>query len=148
MESANNVSSCYGTCFDNYFLMLLIFYSFLVIISISAGKVQIYDRYKDFFQIFGYITLFLFLNLSFKKYINYFLRTLITVIVLYNSIFFFDKFLEMRSLTYDYDLSIDKAIKDYNDKAVLISEKNLHPKATRFPLLIMTATDNKLFLKN
>mgnify|MGYP001185670671 CR=1 FL=1 len=133
---------------NNYFLMLLIFYSFLVIISISAGKVQIYDRYKDFFQIFGYITLFLFLNLSFKKYINYFLRTLITVIVLYNSIFFFDKFLEMRSLTYDYDLSIDKAIKDYNDKAVLISEKNLHPKATRFPLLIMTATDNKLFLKN
>ena len=51
----------------------------------------------------------------------------------------------MRSLTYDYDLSIDKAIKDYNDKKVLISDKNLHPKAIRFPLLIMTATDNKLF---
>ena len=55
---------------NNYFLMLLIVYSFLIIISISIGKVQIYDRYKDFFQIFGYITFFLFLNLSFKKYIN------------------------------------------------------------------------------
>ena len=130
---------------NNYFLMLLIAYSFLIIISISIGKVQIYDRYKDFFQIFGYITFFLFLNLSFKKYINYFLITLITIIVLYNSAFFIDKYLEMRSLTYDYDISIDKAIKDYNDKKVLISDKNLHPKASRFPLLIMTATDNKLF---
>ena len=54
----------------------------------------------------------------------------------------------MKSITNDYDLSIDKAIKDYNEKEILISEKNLHPKATRFPLLIMTATDNKLFLKN
>ena len=125
--------------------MLLIVYSFLIIISISTGKVQIYDRYKDFFQIFGYITFFLFLNLSFKKYINYFLITLTTVIVLYNSTFFIDKYLEMRSLTYDYDLSIDKAIKEYKEKKVLISDKNLHPKATRFPLLIMTATDNKLF---
>ena len=130
---------------NNYFLMLLIVYSFLIIISISIGKVQIYDRYKDFFQIFGYITFFLFLNLSFKKYINYFLITLTTIIVLYNSTFFIDKYLEMRSLTYDYDLSIEKAIKEYNEKKVLISDKNLHPKATRFPLLIMTATDNKLF---
>ena len=130
---------------NNYFLMLLIAYSFLIIISISIGKVQIYDRYKDFFQIFGYITFFLFLNLSFKKYINYFLITLTTIIVLYNSTFFIDKYLEMRSLTYDYDLSIEKAIKEYNEKKVLISDKNLHPKATRFPLLIMTATDNKLF---
>ena len=130
---------------NNYFLMLLIVYSFLIIISISIGKVQIYDRYKDFFQIFGYITFFLFLNLSFKKYINYFLITLTTIIVLYNSTFFIDKYLEMRSLTYDYDLSIEKAIKEYNEKKVLISDKNLHPKASRFPLLIMTATDNKLF---
>ena len=130
---------------NNYFLLLLIIYSGLTIISISAGKVQIYDRYKDFFQISGYISLFLFINLPIKNYINKFLGTLITIVILYNSIFFVDKFTEMRAETYDYDLSIDKAISEYRNNGILISEKNLHPKATRFPLLIMTAIDNKLF---
>ena len=32
----------------NYFLLLLVIYSCLTIVSISVGKVQIYDRYKDF----------------------------------------------------------------------------------------------------
>ena len=53
--------------------------------------------------------------------------------------------MEMRAETYDYDLSIDKAISEYKNNGILISEKNMHPKATRFPLLIMTAIDNKLF---
>ena len=130
---------------NNYFLLLLVIYSCLTIVSISLGKVQIYDRYKDFFQISGYISLYLFISLPIKNYINKFLGTLITIVILYNSIFFVDKFIEMRAETYDYDLSIDKAISEYKNNDTLILEKNLHPKARRFPLLIMTAIDNKLF---
>ena len=130
---------------NNYFLLLLVIYSSLTIISISIGKVQIYDRYKDFFQIAGYISLYLFISLSIKNYINKFLGVLITIVVLYNSIFFVDKFMEMRTETYDYDLSINKAISEYKNNDLLILEKNVHPKAARFPLLIMTAIDNKLF---
>ena len=130
---------------NNYFLLLLVIYSCLTIVSISVGKVQIYDRYKDFFQISGYISLYLFISLPIKNYINKFLGTLITIVILYNSIFFVDKFMEMRAETYDYDLSIDKAISEYKNNDMLILEKNLHPKARRFPLLIMTAIDNKLF---
>ena len=129
----------------NYFFILLIIFSFLTVMSISIGKVQIYDRYKDFFQIFGFLTLFLYLNLPIKKYLKFFLVTLISIVVSYNCLFFLDKFREIQLETRDYDKSITNAVKNYKNNNILIKKEHLHYKAKRFPVLIMKSIDNDLF---
>ncbi len=130
---------------NNSFFLLFIIFSFLTIFSIAIGKVQIYDRYKDFFQIFGLLSLFLFINISMNRYAKNLLLVIISLIISYNSLFFLDKFRNIRLETKKYDKSIDDAIVKYKNNNIIIKQEHLNHKARRFPLLIMSAVDNKLF---
>ena len=129
----------------NNFLFLMVLFSILIILSISLGKVQIYDRYKDFLQITGLVSLFLFNELKLKKIFNYFLSTIVGILIFYNTLFFFDKFNKMYVERKIYDKSLDRAINSYKEDKILITSEILDSKAKRFSFSIMRAVDNELF---
>ena len=129
----------------NNFLIFLMIFSVLSILSISIGKNQIYDRYKDFFQISGLLSIYLFTFMTKNKIFRYFLTSIIILLISYNSLFFLNKFNLRVHETKIYDKSIDLAIKNYKEKNITISKEKLHFKAKRFPIVIMSAVDNELF---
>ena len=129
----------------NNFLFLMALFSISIILSISLGKVQIYDRYKDFLQITGLVSLFLFNELKSKKIFNYSLSIIVGILIFYNTLFFFDKFNKMYVEKKIYDRSIDRAINAYKKDEILITSEMLDGKAKRFSLSIMKAVDNELF---
>jgi len=129
----------------NNFLFLLVLFSILIILSISLGKVQIYDRYKDFLQLTGLVSLFLFNELKARKLLNYFLSIIIVVLISYNTLYFFDKLNKMHVEKKIYDKSINLAINAYKEEKILITREKLDGKAKRFSVSIMRAVDNELF---
>ena len=129
----------------NNFLFLLALFSILIILSISLGKVQIYDRYKDFLQLTGLVSLFLFNELKVKKILNYSLNIIVGLLISYNTLFFFDKLNKMYVEKKNYDKSIDHAISAYKEEKILITSDKLDGKAKRFSVSIMRAVDNELF---
>jgi hypothetical protein len=120
-------------------------FSILIILSISLGKAQIYDRYKDFLQLTGLVSLYLFNELKFKKLLSYSLTIIIGLLISYNTLYFFDKLNKMHVEKKNYDKSIDQAISAYKEEKILITSEILDGKAKRFSVSIMRAVDNELF---
>jgi hypothetical protein len=129
----------------NNFLFLMALFSILIILSISLGKAQIYDRYKDFLQLTGLVSLYLFNELKFKKLLSYSLTIIIGLLISYNTLYFFDKLNKMHVEKKNYDKSIDQAISAYKEEKILITSEILDGKAKRFSVSIMRAVDNELF---
>ena len=77
------------------FIILLTIFFGIFTIAVSFSRVQIYDRYKDFIQLGGLITIYIFSILYFKnKFLKLMFITISVLLIAYNSLFFLDKFIK------------------------------------------------------
>tara|TARA_Y100000590_G_scaffold464753_1_gene634992 strand:+ start:28 stop:741 length:714 start_codon:yes stop_codon:yes gene_type:complete len=130
--------------FKNDFIILITIFVFLLCLSMSFGRAQIYDRYKDFLQLGGLLSLY-FLNINtLKNIFRNFLYIIFIIVISYNSLFFFDKVLERKLDTASYDKSINESINIYKSSGKLSSDDISHEKAKRFVESIIMAVDNKI----
>ncbi len=130
--------------FKNDFIILITIFIFLLCLSMSLGRSQIYDRYKDFLQIGGLLSLY-FLNINnLKNFFRNFLYIIFIIVLSYNSLFFLDKVLQRKLDTLIYDKSINKSINIYKLSGKLNSDDISHEKAKRFVESIIIAIDNKI----
>ncbi len=110
----------------------------------SLGRSQIYDRYKDFLQIGGLLSLY-FLNINIlSKIFKNILSLIFIIVVSYNLLFFLDKVYERRLDTVNYDKSINETIKIYKSTGKITSDDISHKKAKRFVESIILSIENEI----
>tara|TARA_B100000900_G_scaffold413347_1_gene437142 strand:+ start:2847 stop:4139 length:1293 start_codon:yes stop_codon:yes gene_type:complete len=127
------------------FIILVAIFFAIFTIAVSFSRIQIYDRYKDFIQLGGILTIYIFNILYFKnKLLRYFFLTISVLLVTYNSLFFLDKFYERKIETIKYDKNLDKNINAYLFKKEDIKENNLDKYSQRFINQIKFSIDNKI----
>lgn len=128
----------------NNFLILLIIFSLVLFLSMSAGKPQIYDRYKDFLSISGLISIFLLIYNDKNKIIFNFLKFILFLIVIYNLAHFERKVIIRQIDSKNYDASILSEINNYKKFKIPINKNNLEHSAKRFPVAITMSVDKKI----
>ncbi len=127
------------------FIILVAIFFAIFTIAVSFSRIQIYDRYKDFIQLGGILTIYIFNILYFKnKLLRYFFLTISVLLVTYNSLFFLDKFYERKIETIKYDKNLDKNINAYLFKKEDIKENNLDKYSQRFINQIKFSIDSKI----
>tara|TARA_B100000029_G_scaffold513359_1_gene612710 strand:- start:950 stop:2209 length:1260 start_codon:yes stop_codon:yes gene_type:complete len=130
--------------FKNDFVILITIFIFLLCLSMSLGRSQIYDRYKDFLQIGGLLSLY-FLNINIlSKIFKNILSLIFIIVVSYNLLFFLDKVYERRLDTVNYDKSINETIKIYKSTGKITSDDISHKKAKRFVESIILSIENEI----
>lgn len=131
------------------FIILLLIFFIIFTFSVAFSRVQIYDRYKDFIQLGGLISIYL---LNFVLLKNKFLKVLfisISILVItYNTLFFLDKFYERRIVSNEYDSNLNTNINSYVIKKIEITESKLNKYSSRFISQIKLSTDNKILKLN
>ena len=126
------------------FIMLLTIFCLVLIGSIAFSRIQIYDRYKDMLQIGGFLSLFIFMKtFNLKKYYKYFLLPFVFVILLYNCIFFLDKFFEKKNIIKIYDDKMSKLITKISDGRD-ISKQDLDEYSEKYLYIIENSVENRL----
>ena len=126
------------------FIILLTIFFFIFLGSVAVSRIQIYDRYKDFIQLGGFISIFL-LNIFFVQndFVRKFLILIASLIIIYNGLFFVDKFYERRLETKNYDKILSNAISIYLSNN-LITEKDLEKNSKKYIKQIIISVDNNL----
>ena len=127
------------------FIILVAIFFAIFTISVAFSRIQIYDRYKDFIQLGGLLTIYIFNILNFKnKLLKYTFLTISILLIVYNSLFFLDKFYERKLETIKYDNNLDDNINAYLFKKEDIKENNLDKYSKRFINQIKLSIDNKI----
>jgi len=127
------------------FIILVAIFFAIFTISVAFSRIQIYDRYKDFIQLGGLLTIYIFNILNFKnKLLKYTFLTISILLIVYNSLFFLDKFYERKLETIKYDNNLDDNINAYLFKKEDIKENNLDKYSKRFINQIKLSVDNKI----
>ena len=127
------------------FIILLTIFFGIFTIAVSFSRVQIYDRYKDFIQLGGLITIYIFSILYFKnKFLKFMFITISVLLIAYNSLFFLDKFYERKLETFNYDNNLDNNINAYLLKNEELKKNNLDKYSQRFINQIQLSVNNKI----
>ena len=127
------------------FIILLTIFFGIFTIAVSFSRVQIYDRYKDFIQLGGLITIYIFNILYFKnKLLKFMFITISVLLIAYNSLFFLDKFYERKLETFNYDNNLDNNINAYLLKNEELKQNNLDKYSQRFINQIQLSVNNKI----
>lgn len=127
------------------FIILLTIFFGIFTIAVSFSRVQIYDRYKDFIQLGGLITIYIFSILYFKnKFLKLMFITISVLLIAYNSLFFLDKFYERKFETFNYDNNLDNNINAYLLKNEELKQNNLDKYSQRFINQIQLSVNNKI----
>ena len=127
------------------FIILLTIFFGIFTIAVSFSRVQIYDRYKDFIQLGGLITIYIFSILYFKnKFLKLMFITISVLLIAYNSLFFLDKFYERKLETFNYDNNLDNNINAYLLKNEELKQNNLDKYSQRFINQIQLSVNNKI----
>ena len=127
------------------FIILLTIFFGIFTIAVSFSRVQIYDRYKDFIQLGGLITIYIFSILYFKnKFLKLMFITISVLLIAYNSLFFLDKFYERKLETFNYDNNLDNNINAYLLKNEEFKQNNLDKYSQRFINQIQLSVNNKI----
>ncbi len=127
------------------FIILITIFFGIFTIAVSFSRVQIYDRYKDFIQLGGLITIYIFNILYFKnKFLKFVFITISVLLIAYNSLFFLDKFYERKLETLNYDNNLDNNINAYLFKKEELKQDNLDKYSKRFVSQIQLSVNNKI----
>ena len=127
------------------FIILVSIFFAVFTISVAFSRIQIYDRYKDFIQLGGLLAIYIFNILNFKnKLLKYTFLTISILLIVYNSLFFLDKFYERKLETIKYDNNLADNINAYLFKKEDIKENNLDKYSQRFINQIKLSVDNKI----
>tara|TARA_B100000963_G_scaffold202611_1_gene176390 strand:- start:366 stop:1658 length:1293 start_codon:yes stop_codon:yes gene_type:complete len=127
------------------FIILITIFFGIFTIAVSFSRVQIYDRYKDFIQLGGLITIYIFNILYFKnKFLKFVFITISGLLIAYNSLFFLDKFYERKLETLNYDNNLDNNINAYLFKKEELKQNNLDKYSKRFVSQIQLSVNNKI----
>ena len=131
------------------FIILIAIFFGIFTIATSFSRVQVYDRYKDFIQIGGLLTIYIFNVLYIRnKFIKTVFVTIGVLLITYNSLFFLDKFYERKLESEKYDKNLDNIISDYLYKNQDITKNNLDRYSDRFLNQIKLSVDNKILKIN
>jgi hypothetical protein len=131
------------------FLFIVIWY-FIMTLAISFSRQGVYDRYKDFIQVSGFLSFYVLLNINYSnvyKFLNYFLKILLFL----SCLFLFSKHVVKVIKFYNFSKKNDEVIIDivenykingkfYLDNINVKLFGDLH----RFKYNIQIAFDNKL----
>jgi len=127
------------------FIYFLAIFFLIFIGSVAISRIQIYDRYKDLIQVGGLISLFIYSRLIInQKITKYILTTITLLIVLYNSIFFLDKFYERRKETIIYDYVLGKSISSFILNNIEIKKSDLDKNSKKYTNQIMMSVKNRI----
>ena len=100
---------------------------------------------KDFIQLGGLLTIYIFNILYLRnKIIKFIFVTFGVLLIVYNSLYFFEKFYERKLESEKYDQNLDYIINDYLYKNQDIKKNNLDKYSQKFLNQIKLSVDNKI----
>lgn len=127
------------------FIILIAIFFGIFTAATAFSRVQVYDRYKDFIQLGGLLTIYIFNILYLRnKIIKFIFVTFGVLLIVYNSLYFFEKFYERKLESEKYDQNLDYIINDYLYKNQDIKKNNLDKYSQKFLNQIKLSVDNKI----
>ena len=135
---------------NNSMFIFILIWCFILGLATSFSRGGVYNRYKDFIQIYGFLTFYLMINMNFLNYkLLFFLRSILLITCFFLFLNNLSKIINLYNFSKKNDNAVINLVKDYVDignKNLEFKNKNLKlfGELHRFQYNIYISLENKL----